>query len=263
MTYINNQTPDPDTLDPKQTQVLSLCFSADGWALAVGHEGALTVWSTEDGTRLVCTTSDTHEDNAHPEETPSPTTRAPAIGRAASTDGGGGSAESEPLSPSSRRPAAGTLDVIAGGARALSWESEGYRLLSVGSAVGGGEGTTGQGIVAFDFLRRARSNLSSSLLSLQVRDYQTIRPFRKAALPTVAIESQRTRNTGSSSPKFRKTAGPATPLCAKSFAAIRTARWSSDGCDVVLCSSTCRSGGSTARDIAHDAQSLQMKREKE
>ncbi|CAN0156646.1 unnamed protein product, partial [Ectocarpus fasciculatus] len=43
-------------------RVLSLCFSADGGALAVGHEGALTVWSTEDGTRLVCTTTESRDD---------------------------------------------------------------------------------------------------------------------------------------------------------------------------------------------------------
>ncbi|CAM9215036.1 unnamed protein product, partial [Scytosiphon promiscuus] len=163
-------------------KVLSLCFSADGWALAVGHEGALTVWSTEDGTRLVCTTSDADEDSGGRTDTaPSTpvtgsavTSRAPVVGGASSTGGGGGRGsgrhgEAEPLSPSKRR-APGTLDLIAGGARALSWESEGYRLLSVGSAVGSGEGAAGQGIVAFDFLRRARSNLSSSLLSLQGSD---------------------------------------------------------------------------------------------
>ena len=37
-----------------------MCFSFDGGALAVGHEGALTVWSTEDATRLVCITSESH-----------------------------------------------------------------------------------------------------------------------------------------------------------------------------------------------------------
>lgn len=134
-------------------QVLSLCFSADGWALAVGHESALSVWSTEDGTRLVCTTSEARGDGDEVHKQ-----------------------SSGPLSPSREPAASGTLDLIAGGARALSWENEGYRLVSVGSAVGKGEGGDGaaagkeQGIAAFDFLRRARSNVSSSLLSLQVRD---------------------------------------------------------------------------------------------
>lgn len=160
--------------------MLSLCFSADGWALAVGHEGALTVWSTEDGTRLVCTTSESRgnrDAGGTPTETTTPATGAtPPTGH---SSGGGGGEEgyrqsSGPLSPSRAPAASGTLDLIAGGARALSWESEGYRLMSVGSAVGRGEGAEGgaaargQGIVAFDFLRRARSNLSSSLLSLQV-----------------------------------------------------------------------------------------------
>ncbi|KAG5180750.1 hypothetical protein JKP88DRAFT_349352 [Tribonema minus] len=34
--------------------VTCLCFSDDGHALAVGHEGALALWSTDDGTRLSC-----------------------------------------------------------------------------------------------------------------------------------------------------------------------------------------------------------------
>lgn len=146
--------------------MLSLCFSADGWALAVGHEGALTVWSTEDGTRLVCTTSQSRGGNNG------------GGGGDCGGDGAGGEGyrESGSLSPPRRRRGRGTLDLIAGGARALSWESEGYRLMSVGSEVGTVEGAegeataAGQGIVAFEFLRRARSNLSSSLLSLQGSD---------------------------------------------------------------------------------------------
>ena len=182
-------------------KVLSLCFSADGWALAVGHEGALTVWSTEDGTRLVCTTSESRGsgDGGGGGARTETTTTAPGTG---TPPHGGGAGEEEgyrqspgPLSPSRASAASGTLDLIAGGARALSWESEGYRLMSVGSAVGKGGGADGgaaaaaaargQGIVAFDFLRRARSNLSSSLLSLQVCKRLTERPI--TGLPTLEI----------------------------------------------------------------------------
>jgi hypothetical protein len=34
-----------------------MTFSGDGLALAIGHSGALTLWSAEDGTQLSCTTS--------------------------------------------------------------------------------------------------------------------------------------------------------------------------------------------------------------
>lgn len=184
-----------------------MCFSFDGWALAVGHEGALTVWSTEDGTRLVCTTSDSRGDGGggggranaassansdgdgklrgaegetdtggpppSENQAPSPTGRARATGE---TTAGGRAAVATAAPSPAAVATSGTLDLVAGGASALTWECEGYRLMSVGGAVLGGgtsvageEGKAGvQGIVAFDFLRRARSNLSSALLSLQV-----------------------------------------------------------------------------------------------
>lgn len=150
--------------------MLSLCFSADGGALAVGHEGALTIWSTEDGTRLVCTTTESQDDLDGYDGGSVATATGVAPPNGDGEDGHRESSSEPPLSPS-RAAGRGTLDLIAGGARALSWEREGYRLMSVGSAVGaaGDGGGEGQGIVAFDFLRRARSNLSSSLLSLQVR----------------------------------------------------------------------------------------------
>ncbi|CAN0514162.1 unnamed protein product, partial [Laminaria digitata] len=135
-------------------RVLSMCFSFDGGALAVGHEGALTVWSTEDGTRLVCTTAESRRGG----------------GSNRGSDGGGGghkvagstgglstntdtdtdtslsgeasqalslsaTTSSSARSQGQSRAASGTLDLLAGGARALSWESEGYRLISVGSAM--------------------------------------------------------------------------------------------------------------------------------
>lgn len=159
-----------------------MCFSSDGWALAVGHEGALTVWNTEDGARLVCTTSDNNN-----KDTSSPylTTAARDLdqtttGAAANASGGGSGCSGregfleEVGDTDTKTSPSGTLDLVAGGARALTWESEGYRLVSVGGEGGvaaGGEGggrKEAQGIVAFDFLRRARSNLSSALLSLQV-----------------------------------------------------------------------------------------------
>lgn len=226
------------------TQVLSMCFSFDGWALSVGHEHALTVWSTEDGTRLMCTLSDTHRrriDSEHtsPVARPVPPTPSDAAGTNSvsrpppppqpysalnadptaqprerrresngeatmSTDDGADAAKqaagsrgcSAPqgsaghveegdrnggIASGAPRATGGTLDLIAGGARSLTWGSEGYRLLSVGGAIPdetgrwGGAGADGvggraQGIVAFDFLRRARSNLSSALLSLQGSD---------------------------------------------------------------------------------------------
>lgn len=203
-----------------------MCFSFDGWALSVGHEHALTIWSTEDGTRLMCTLSDTgrrrrndgHTSPAHGPATstaaagnghcrPKGFTGAEALGmqpkssngqvRAVNTsgaadngtsrgaegtgdDGDGGESSEWGQGEEAVPNAGGMLDLVAGGARSLTWESEGYRLLSVGSAVGdegtGQEGDTGvgkpkpQGIAAFDFLRRARSNLSSALLSLQGSD---------------------------------------------------------------------------------------------
>lgn len=170
------------------SQVLSMCFSSDGWALAVGHEGALTVWSTEDGTRLVCTTSDSRREDGGSSKSGAVDTSGDCVPVAnggntshhTSRYSGGG--EIPPSETSGRDDdagraaggaASGTLDLIAGGARALTWESEGYRLISVGGAVSGtagsGSGAEAQGIVAFDFLRRARSNLSSALLSLQVQ----------------------------------------------------------------------------------------------
>lgn len=175
-----------------------MCFSFDGWALAVGHEGALTVWSTEDGTRLVCTTSDSRSAGGkqrggggeayHQEGPPADNQAPPPTGKASATgeaNGGGPAAAAAAATTATAEPtpaaggSSGTLDLIAGGASALTWECEGYRLMSVGGAVlgggmtggegeGGGGGEAVQGIVAFDFLRRARSNLSSALLSLQV-----------------------------------------------------------------------------------------------
>lgn len=185
-----------------------MCFSFDGWALAVGHEGALTVWSTEDGTRLVSTVSHTRQLGMGAGGQAHQRTRSDGSwqiegeadgvmeeGEARPEGSGGGSdgrdrrgsvdCGSTILSGSSKN----TLDLVAGGARSLTWECQGYRLLSVGGAGGGdagsGDGELGeddaetsassraqgeraQSIVAFDFLRRARSNLSSALLSLQV-----------------------------------------------------------------------------------------------
>lgn len=214
-----------------------MCFSFDGWALSVGHEHALTVWSTEDGTRLVCTLSETGRRGKDAGHT-TPVRKTPTQPGAGSSGGASFSGnKSPPLSPApnaaSFQPAAGggsrggqwttagyvwrggaadkagaetsrggdaagdggaevvtvqkaaggTLDLVAGGARSLTWETEGYRLLSVGGALpgevnaaekeeGGAAAVVGkaQGIVAFDFLRRARSNLSSALLSLQGSD---------------------------------------------------------------------------------------------
>lgn len=239
-----------------------MCFSFDGWALSVGHEHALTVWSTEDGTRLMCTLSDAdrrRKDSGHtsPVARPVPPTTSDAAGAApinndscrhvaganpvsrpqpprpysalnadstaqpreerrresnggattsphdvrrvgadaakqiggsegcsaaqASTEHGKDEDRNGEVPADAPRATGGTLDLIAGGARSLTWGSEGYRLLSVGGAITdetgrwGGAGTDGvegksQGIVAFDFLRRARSNLSSALLSLQGSD---------------------------------------------------------------------------------------------
>lgn len=160
-----------------------MCFSFDGGALAVGHEGALTIWSTEDGSRLVSTVSRAFQSGSRGtlssshlravSETPSQLNGGAEHAHSVYNDvvsGNGGQARS-------------TLDLVAGGARSLTWECEGYRLLSVtgqgvvrGAHASSGEGTAAleardggaQNIVAFDFFRRARSNLSSALLTMQV-----------------------------------------------------------------------------------------------
>jgi hypothetical protein len=41
----------------EQRRVTCMTFSGDGLAIAIGHSGALTLWSAEDGTQLSCTTS--------------------------------------------------------------------------------------------------------------------------------------------------------------------------------------------------------------
>ncbi|CAM9779014.1 unnamed protein product, partial [Discosporangium mesarthrocarpum] len=113
-------------------QVVSMCFSFDGRGLAVGHEGAITIWSTADGTRLVCSLS--HGNNNGGRYCP-PGSPIPGPGVAPSPMGSGA------LSWSS------TLDLVAGGARSLTWGWEGYRLLSLGAATGatgGGEGAGGE-----------------------------------------------------------------------------------------------------------------------
>lgn len=183
--------------------MLSLCFSSDGWALAVGHERALTVWSTEDGTRLVCTTSNSNTASAYDydpskQEKRRDSSHAPSATAAASilptalanandnvkAKRSEADREHHPGWASHAALGGRTLDLVSGGARALTWDSDGYRLVSVGAEVvgarteGGGEeeegegvGAASQGIVALDFLRRARSNLSSALLTLQVCFY--------------------------------------------------------------------------------------------
>lgn len=171
-----------------------MCFSFDGGALAVGHEGALTVWSTEDGSRLVSTVSHAYQSGSHGtpssahlravSETPSQLNGGTAHTHSVyNGDVRGNGGEIGVPRENIMSPARSTLDLVAGGARSLTWECEGYRLLSVtgqgvvrGAHASSGEGMApeardgeAQNIVAFDFFRRARSNLSSALLTMQVR----------------------------------------------------------------------------------------------
>lgn len=171
-----------------------MCFSFDGGALAVGHEGALTIWSTEDGSRLVSTVSHAYKSgsrgtpgSAHlraVSETPSQLNGGADHAHDVYNDVSGNGGETGALEENIMSPARSTLDLVAGGARSLTWECEGYRLLSVtgqgvvrGAHASSGEGMAAPGardgeaqnIVAFDFFRRARSNLSSALLTMQVR----------------------------------------------------------------------------------------------